>query len=322
MYKMASKEQNKINYQVTKKIYDLKQEKITKAKEGHYYNKVGQKKSGSQLFLTGTAKKWPKTGTEIVYAPLIRVAGTIEDIKDVMESNDFPQEDVDAVLNSLYTVENYSVPESQGGVKERFDDEFEECLKYKKTVNQNKPKKVKTVLSRTEVDRLLDKASEYKLAEKDKVPKGTGNPSNKKGGFQPKPIKDRLKDLKPGKLLDVSKMNANGSNVKPADPPNVTARTKRIHVQGTPLLSSSEENFVQALKLLEYSASDIEKFRKQYNDLSKQSKVVLDKSEIKKEIKPLSLAKSVTTAPVTNTPSLGFRFDPNPKRRLGSPKGK
>lgn len=317
---MASKENNKINYQVTKKIYDLKQEKIDKAKEGHYYNKVGQKKSGSQLFLTGTAKKWPKSGTDIVYAPLIRIAGTVEDIKDVLESNDFTQEDVETVLDSLYTVENYSVPESQGGAKERFDAEFEECLKYKKTVNQNKPKKVKTVLSRNEVDRLLDKASEYKLAEKEKAPKGNGNTSNKKGGFQPKPIKDRLKDLKEGKLLDVSKMNANGSNVKLADPPNVTARTKRIHVPGIPILSSSEENFVQALKLLEYSASDVEKYRKQYNDLSKQSKVVLDKSEIKKEIKPLSLSKPVSVAPVTNAPSLGFKFDP--KRRLGSPKGK
>lgn len=312
---------------ITKPI-SLTQARIQNAADTHSYIKVGNKVSS--LFITGAETQWKKADS-LVYLPSYRLAGTKEDIITALKNSvNMSDSEIQSALQDAYTSKNYNLPYSQGGLKENFDSERSACEAYKKQQNLAKPKKEKKVPTIDEVSKQLGTANftvntVEKAAKKPSTGAGRGN----RGGFKRIELSQRLKDLPNGKMLDVSKMAENGSGVKMVDRPQITSRTKKFYVDGVQLLSSDEEKFVQGLRLLKYSDSQIEDLRRKYQDAVSRAKPVTPVAApaattlAPVAIKAPTVAPAVTAAPTTvggvkpGGPKFNFNF--TGARRKGSP---
>jgi hypothetical protein len=244
------------------------QEAAQKASAGHYYLKVGDK--GGELLITGAEKRWkdPKYVSDI-YVPQLRVSGNTTSIQQLLSTLNTPSDQISAYIQSAYTATNFSSYK-----RNDFEAEVEAARLYfkaqkeaKASTPSNAPPPVtlgdlktivggldgaKKVAARTGA--VVKPTSSRRLTKKEAT---TQRANNKKT------LAERLHEAQnAGKVLDVSSMSDEGTNVKIISRP--TGKTNKVGPTGIAVVSSKPDRFIAAMGLL---GPNFERFVSEYNSL-------------------------------------------------------
>ena len=223
-----------------------------KALEGHYYIKVGDKSPG-HLFLSGAPRYWG-THPDFVYVPSpYRVAGSRANLSGLFRELGYSEADINRILASGYTSQNY-----QSTMKASFDDEVAQLETYKGGVVKKAPAITLAELAAGQITFHGEKPARKPRAKAVTTggPGGAGAPAEAssspgRGGARgPKvSIRERLDALAPGKVLDLSNMKDDGTNIKTMDAPG--PKSKKLQpVANLRMVSSVADRWVRAIQLL------------------------------------------------------------------------
>ena len=230
-------------------------------KEGTFFRVRGKKSVKNNLSIGGAKNKF-KSDPNFIYLPGPNLAGTEEDVVAVLERL-VPEEEVDEILQGAITAENYNVPESQGGKKEVFDKLVRDYgLKQKGEVERRQEgytssgKPIVTLGMLDYIISNLTEATESTSSKAASTPKGPSRTKSAKSGRTPAPssrvktLQSKIAGLAEGKVLNVSKMDANGVGARVINTPGPTSTIVGVDLEKLPLVSSVEEGYANALEVL------------------------------------------------------------------------
>ena len=274
--------------------------------------KVGDKVS--YLHLTGAPVRWLKPEyADDIYLLDKRVAGNPTTVAQVLINNGVAAEDVnESFQNNAITALNWNVSEEDGGMAEAYKKEVEEYKKLRESVNDEAASQ-----------ELVGKLHYYYANLSQAVIKGSkrlgGSGSAPKGSPKgPKvPLAQRLATLVSGKVLDVSQMKPNGTNIITIDQPGRTS--KKIGVSGLAIVSSNTANYVAAVRML---GPSYEHFIQSYYvtlAANNQTAPAPTKALPTKVTKP-AVSASVTHAPAPSKPAVKPAVAAAPKAGVKMPK--
>ena len=260
--------------QKVKKGMNWSQEMADKAAREHKYIKIGPK-SGT-LYLSGAPKRWEDPEyRNLLYIPYpLRIVGQPQNINKLFNMMQLNENQRQMYLNTAYTSNNYNTSK-----KQQFERELEELNAYKEA---NKRAKKNTKFTLDDLDQLvgsLKNAEKQKRASKGKKTKRgkrkvKGKRSPKEVTRRGKNLSDRLVSLmnenqrlpsnKKAKVLDVSKMNPETmTGIKKIDAVGPTS--KKVGVQGVPIVSSVPEYYSMALRNVKDVVPNYKDFIEAYN---------------------------------------------------------
>ena len=229
------------------------EEQGKKALEGSYYNKIGDKSPG-HLLLSGAPRYWG-THPDFIYIPMpYRVAGSREGLSSLFRELGHAEADINRILSSGYTSQNY-----QSTMKKAFDEELAQLDTHKGGVVKKAPTITLAELAAGQLTFHGEKPARKPRAKATTAgvaPGGPGGPvaagsSPGKGGARgPKvSLLERHNSLAPGKVLDISNMKDDGTNIKMMDEPG--AKSKKVRpVAALRIVSSDPSRWVPAIQML------------------------------------------------------------------------
>jgi hypothetical protein len=245
------------------------QEAAQKAAAGHYYLKVGEK--SGELLITGAEKRWkdPKYVGDI-YIPQLRIAGTTTYVQQLLNNLNTPSDQVSAYLQSAYTRDNYT------GLKQKdFDTEVEAARVYhrqQKELKANTPTNILPAVTLGDLKNIvggLDGAKKVAartgaVVKPTRTRRLTRKEATTVRNNNKKTLAERLHIAQnAGKVLDVSNMTDEGTNVKLIARP--TGKTNKVGPTSIAVVSSKADRFVAAMGLL---GPTFEKFINEYNNIT------------------------------------------------------
>ena len=223
-------------------------EEIKKVINEHSYIRVSGNRGSKNMSITN-AVNFLKEHPDYVYVPALHIMGTPQDVYNAVLSLKttgpngqvvpyFTEEEarqfatIAANNPNNYNALNIQVPESQGGVGERFLKEVEEAKIGRKAIKEEKEKTKKPKASLEELSAIY-----YTVFGK----KSPINKSPKKKGG----LVERYMELAPDKVLDVS--NYNPSTGYGAETANIPGpKSTKILVPGTKLISNNPNTLAAA----------------------------------------------------------------------------
>ncbi len=209
---------------------------------------------------------WRMNG-DVVFHTGYRIAGTPDDIASELNRSGIPNEDIEDVLNTTITKENYD-----GIMKPLVEDEINKYYEWKRGALKYN--------SETPGFRLYDIMKQvnpemgmvFQMTKKGKVIKATPAETpvkTKSRGGRVKPLIDKVNDLPEGKVLDVSDMTDTGAGTKAITP---TLRSKKYGSPDLPIISNNFERYLMAIDLLpggrERYADEIQYVSQLFNETS------------------------------------------------------
>lgn len=262
------------------------QEKMLAARAAGNYVKLGDKKGN--LSLSGAVNKW-KTSPNFVYVPSLRVAGEPADIERILVELGNAGSDVRQHIAAGYRagsqeteafktelaelkagkakvaskakkatqlahtiafyaeqIDNAVVETKAGGVVERKSRSPKAGAKKAAAKSRSKSASPKAKKAGAK------KAGAKKAGTKSKSRSKSASPKAKraspKGKRAAKPLAEKLEALAEGKVMDVSNLHVDGSGAKVVAEPG--AKSKKVRVPGTRLVSSLKNGVKAAAKLL------------------------------------------------------------------------
>lgn len=231
-----------------------------KAKERHNYIKVGSKRGN--LYLSGAERRWKEEQYyNIIYSPDFRVVGSIDNIKNLLKSLGKTDVEIMNYVNKSYSKENHKTY-----MKESYEKELEELNNYKNKVKLDKT----NVVYKFTLDDLDFLTNNLKQAVSDtKLLNSTVNKLPKrKGGRKVRTLKQRIEDLAPQKVLDVSNMDPKTmTGIRVINKPG--NNSKKFGSDKIPVVSSNLENYKFALENIEGLSYSVPDLLLEYNNLLK-----------------------------------------------------
>ena len=256
------------------------EDKKKAAVEGRYYIKLGDKRG--TLLLSGAAQKW-KADPTFTYVPSLRVAGTPADIERALLALGNTAAEVRAALASGYTaasaasalkaaydaeVDSLKASGGKKGSKKAtssvvnagtsiaaYAAMVESAAVEGRSPRGRSPKKARKSASKSPKKARKSASKSPKKARKSaskspkkspkKARKAAASPKGKRGA---KPLADKIAALTEGKVMDVSKLHADGSGAKVISEPG--AKSKKVLIAGTRIVSDHKNGVKAAAKML------------------------------------------------------------------------
>lgn len=210
------------------------EEKMRKAQQNHYYIKVGPQ--GGTLTLSGAKSRWSKPEhAGDVYVPSLRIVGTPNAIRAL-----FPGDNrIEEHLAQAYSKSNHTTT-----MKNQYEREIAAHEQYRKA-KKSQPSPGSSLLAR--LDYFVENLSKATEVAKAVSPRRSGARSPRQG----KPLIERIRSLKPDRVLNVSKLDpATLKDARAIKKPKNPARSKFKGVDGFPMVADTPEHFFQAVRLL------------------------------------------------------------------------
>lgn len=185
------------------------------------------KEGNSRTNMTEATKKWT-ADPSIVYQTGYRIAGTPTDIHNELIELGVTQKDIDDLFASSIKFDNY-----QTTMNTLYQQELIGYKNFRRAVWQSALEAPGTSLKT-----LVQNYNPGLFTEK----KGKGRAKAHTD------LAERIADLKPGKVLDVTELQPNGVGARAINPP--TVRSKKFGSPNLPIVSSNFEHYVMAIRML------------------------------------------------------------------------
>jgi len=218
----------------------------------------------SRVFITDAITLW-STDPTIVFQTGYRIAGTPKDIIDVLSQQGIQQEAIGQLLDSAITSDNYS-----GEFSQIYNDEISLYNNWRRSVvkaNVDAPGVKLFDIMVTINPELLTRMKTDKQAKSLGLPTGT---TTKTRGKKVVSLLDKINTLPPGKFLDVSHLEPNGTGARTADPP--TQRSRKYGIPGIPIISADLDHYLLAINMLPggevHYASEVAQIRDLFSRLT------------------------------------------------------
>lgn len=230
-------------------------QKIQAARAKNLYYPVGRL-TGSGLMLSGAPLKWKKD-PNVIYNSDFHLVGEPQDVYNAITSlinssaatpnTKFTDQEARDSINRSYTLDNYDLPQSQGGLAEEYQREVDYVFQLRQQAVMNEAAPTFTL---NDLEYIIPQLTR---APKVRRPTGTG-PSSVRSPGRIKSIVDRINGLEAGKVLDVTNLMPNGSGTISIVTPGPAS--KKLSVQGVPIVSSNYDNYVRAVREAGYPNAD------------------------------------------------------------------
>ena len=305
------------------------------------YIKAGDK-TGPRV-ITGARRMWEKPGHEDdVYLPIERLTGSREEVASILRAAGKSESEIAHALANAYTKESVLGPNATK--REAFEREEQACRQYRQGLAKKSEKPFRTISEMAELIKGIsgsNTSSKKAPNNKKKSTNATTTTTTNKGPRTS--LSSKIKNLAAGKVIDVSKMNEDGTGAKTANQPKPSS--KKIGVEGLPLVSSNPETYARAISILisegdpdlKVTEEYITKYNEMIKDLpsteSEKSKPVEGKAPVptSTSVPPSTSVPSSTSAPappsqpipkVTVPPSLSvIAKPPAPSTTVTVPSG-
>lgn len=235
-------------------------EKFKNAQRHHQYIKIGP--TAGFLLLSGAPGKWKK-GSDDIYVPSLRVVGSRADVRQLLASRGVSPSQTGDYLASAYTRDNYNTTH-----RAEFDAEVAQYKAYKKVRDAERERRAASGLTLAQLRGL---AEQIKEARPYTESTGTRSPRGGKRTGRTRPLADRVNSAREkGKVLDVSNMGPNMTNIKMIAVPG--GNSKKKGVEGLPVVSSDAANYAQVVRALAGTdpSVDAEAYIARYNEVVSQ----------------------------------------------------
>ncbi len=262
-------------------------EKMAEARSKGQYIKLSDKKGN--LSLSGAVNKW-KTSPNFVYVPSLRVAGEPADIERILVELGNSLSDVRQHIAAGYRsgaqeteafktelaelkagkakvaskakkatqlahtiafyaeqIDNAVVETKAGGVVER-KSRSPKAKGAKKAATKSRSKSASPKAKKAGAKKAGAKKAGTKSKSRSKSASPKAKRASPKGKRAAKPLAEKLEALAEGKVMDVSNLHVDGSGAKVVAEPG--AKSKKVRVPGTRLVSSLKNGVKAAAKLL------------------------------------------------------------------------
>jgi hypothetical protein len=230
-------------------------------KEGTFFRVRGKKSVKNNLSIGGAKNRF-KENPDFIYLPGLNLAGTEDDVAAVLEKL-VPEGEVDEILQQAITAQNFDVPESRGGKKETFDRLVRDYGLKQRAETEKKQegysasgKPIVTLGMLEYIVSNLESATESAPSKGASTPKGPSRTKSAKStrtaapSSRVKTLSSKIAALAEGKVLNVSKMDANGVGARVINVPGPTSTIVGVDLQELPIVSSTEEGYANALDVL------------------------------------------------------------------------
>lgn len=228
----------------------------------HEYIKVGP--NAGTLHLTGAKNRWKKPENQgDVYVPTLRVVGTPAAISQLfVQQLGYQAGEIQQHLAGAYTAQNVD-----GALRGQFDAESSAYKTYKSGVTAQK-KAQGPGISLADLPYLVQELDNATKAARAAKQVGSPRSPGARAG-RTRPLLQRLQDARAkGKLLDVSNMKPNGTDIKMI-PATLGPASKKVGVPGLEIVSSNPANYAAAVAML---GAGYEGFTARYNQQVNQPK--------------------------------------------------
>ena len=200
----------------------------------------------SRVYIIDAQRIW-MNNPAIVFHTGYRIAGIPDDISASLSSSGVSQEDINNILESVITYDNYQHEMSQG-----YSDEISSYNTWTRSslkTNHDSPGvKLFDIMTNINPEVLTKTAT----ATMKQLPAAKGRKT--------KSLYERLASLPQGKVLDVSKLTADGTGATSIAPP--TGRSKKYGSPNLPMVSSDLEHYILAINML---PGGVEKYEQDVN---------------------------------------------------------
>ncbi len=305
-------------------------EMAEKALQECKYIKAGDK-TGPRV-ITGARRMWEKPGHEDdVYLPIERLTGSREEVASILRSAGKSESEIAHALANAYTKESVLGPNATK--REAFEREEQACRQYRQGLAKESEKPLKTISEMAELIKGIsgsNTSSKKAPNNKKKSTNMTTTTTTTNKGPRTS-LSSKIKNLATGKVIDVSKMNEDGTGAKTANQPKPSS--KKIGVEGLPLVSSNPETYARAISIL-ISEGDpdlkiTEEYITKYNEIMKGFSSTESENPKPVEVKAPASAPTPASAPpsqpipkVTVPPSLSvIAKPPAPSTTVTVPSG-
>jgi hypothetical protein len=238
-------EQTQVSSKQTK-VFKLTDAKIALAKQNHRYIKTD---GSGDLSLAGAINYWKKNPA-VIYVPAYHVAGSQEDVRNLIQSYD-PSANILLAMRDSYTINNFETP----AVKAKFTAELTSAKSSRET---EKTQVKEDAISFASLDDIVEKIKNKNFTVVETTSNRLMNGSviqetklvsrKKKGSKRNQTFAERHADTPEGFVLDVSLLRANGTGSKTVRA--FTALSKKKVFPGYKLASNTVEGMAHALNLL------------------------------------------------------------------------
>lgn len=231
--------------------------------EGTFFRVRGKKSVKNNLSIGGAKNRF-KADPTFIYVPAgLNLAGSEQDVIAVLEKL-VPEDEIDEILQQAITAENYKIPESQGGKKEVFDRLLRDYTLRQKGEAEKRQEGFnasgKPIVTLGMLDFIINNlgavTESTPVRTSTVTPKGPSRTKSAKSVRTPAPssrvktLTSKIDALAEGKVLNVSKMDANGVGARVSNVPGPTSTIVGVDLEQLPIVSSTEEGYANALDLL------------------------------------------------------------------------
>lgn len=292
--------------------------------EGTFFRVRGKKSVKNNLSIGGAKNRF-KADPKFIYVPAgLNLAGSEQDVIAVLEKL-VPEDEIDEILQQAITAQNYDVPESQGGKKETFERLLRDYTLRQKGEAERRQEGFnasgKPIVTLGMLDFIIDNLDAATETTPSKTstaatPKGPSRTKSAKSVRTPAPssrvktLSAKIGALAEGKVLNVSKMDANGVGARVINIPGPTSTIVGVDLQEIPIVSSTEEGYANALDLLSRESGQdytplIEDWREAKENVAPRSNrpISLAAASSRKKGKQLASPRRTRTLPSLNETS-------------------
>ena len=224
--------------------YKWTPEQAKKAAEHNKYIRVGGEKIGSR-FLSGAKRSWDNADPEenrTVFQPQLRISGTPENIRYALTYAGFSNEQIDEFLNNVITKDNANTTMRNVVLEE---------LARRQSSGSAKPS-AKPFYDLNQIIWFADHVKSAIISNSVGQQKGTVSSPGRAGASES--LAEKIANLKPGKVLDVSGMDlTTGKGVRTVNIPKTNRSGKYGAVVNgvyhAPIISNNFEAYRRAIEL-------------------------------------------------------------------------
>ena len=286
--------------QVVNRGMRVTDEMISRAREGHYYNKVGTRPG--QLQLSGAAVRWRKPEfSTYVYVPDFRIAGQPDEVRQVLQSLKKTPSQVEQLLQSGYSIQSLQRPQVEAAYKKELD-ALEEYKKSQLSKRSDSPTRSGPQLDdlqalMTDLDKVQTVRSVRPARQEPAASDKSAASAGPRRSGRRVPLQSRLDKLKEGQVLDVSNMKPEGTGAKMIAAPGESS--SKVGCKSHRVVSSDAATFQRALEMLELSADQVQQCLSEWHAASSASS---SSSTTRARTGPKPKSQTSTTTTTTSRP--------------------
>lgn len=295
--------------QVVNRGMRVTDEMIARAREGHFYNKVGTRPG--QLQLSGAVVRWRKPEfSSYVYVPDFRIAGHPDEVRQVLQSLKKTPSQVEQLLQSGYSLQSLQRPQVEAAYKKELD-ALEEYKKSQLSKRSDSPTRSGPQLDdlqalMTDLDKVQTVRSVRPARQEPAASDKSAASAGPRRTGRRVPLQSRLDKLKEGQVLDVSNMKPEGTGAKMIAAPGESS--SKVGCKSHRVVSSDAATFQRALEMLELSADQVQQCLSEWHAASSSSS---SSSTTRARTGPKPKSQTSTTTTTTTTRPRARRAAPS-----------